>query len=98
MIWQGSKSRVGAEHAADAVGINAYLPEMRSSIGRDDADRRLPVLLWLQGLRREAEASRRRLLCVLLLWFRSLSSDPGRKAMLLADRVRDDRIAAMWAW
>jgi hypothetical protein len=31
----------------DAVEFNGCLPELRSSLGRDDADRRLPVLLRL---------------------------------------------------
>jgi hypothetical protein len=47
--------------------IHADLPPLRVSIGRADADRCLPVLLHLQGLRRDAQTLAGRLLCVLFL-------------------------------
>jgi hypothetical protein len=44
----------------------------------DDADRRLPVFLYLHRLRRDAAAQARRLLCVLFLRLGSVPADPGR--------------------
>jgi hypothetical protein len=54
--------------------IDHYLPEMRTSVGRADADERLPILLRVQGLRDEAQAAAGRLLRVLLLWVDPLSA------------------------
>ena len=65
-----------ASKAANAVTIHAHLSEVSTSSDRDDADRRLSVLLRLQGLRRTAEASLWRLLCFLLLRFFAVSANP----------------------
>jgi len=54
--------------------IDHYLPEIRTSVGRADADERLPVLLRVQGLRDEAQAAAGRLLRVLFLWVDPLSA------------------------
>jgi hypothetical protein len=71
-------------HIADAVGIDAHLSALRPSGNRDDADRRLPVLLRLQKLWGTAEAQAGRLLCVLLLRFRAMSTGTGWQGLLLA--------------
>src|SRR5437879_7434203 len=60
----------------NAVAVHAHLSEVRPSSDRDDADRRLPVLLRLQGLRRTAQASLGRLLCFLFLRVRAVSANP----------------------
>jgi hypothetical protein len=73
-----------AGNIADAVGIDADLPALRSSGNRDHADRRLPVLLRLQGLRRTAETQARRLLRVLLLRLGTVSADTGGEMLRLA--------------
>jgi hypothetical protein len=59
-----------------AVEIDAHLSEVQSSSYRDDADRRLPVLLRLQRLRRTDQASFGRLLCFLFLRFCAVSANP----------------------
>jgi hypothetical protein len=71
-------------HIADAVGIDTHLSALRPSGNRNDADRRLPVLLRLQKLWGTAEAQAGRLLRVLLLRLRAMSTDTGRQCLLLA--------------
>jgi hypothetical protein len=64
----------------DDVGggsINIDLPALRSSRGGNHADGRLSVFVRLQSLRCTAQAEDRRLLCVLLLRNRAMSTDPG---------------------
>src|SRR5262245_1985211 len=53
--------------ALDADRIDPDLPALRPSLKRADADRRVPVLVRVQGLRREAQAVAGRLLRVLFL-------------------------------
>jgi len=48
-----------------------------------DAGKRLPVLLWLQELRRSPEAARGRLLRLLLLWLGALSAHAERTRLWL---------------
>src|SRR5215831_2802209 len=85
------------------------LPPVRSHRNRTDADRRLPILLRLQGLRDGAEAQTWRLLRLLLLRHGSLSAgsaghvpslndhgpaDAGRLAQELARSHRAAEAAA----
>lgn len=69
--------------------FNRDLPRLWSSIRRVDADRRLPDLLRMQGLRPCDPAKGRGLLRVLLLWRHAVSTDTGdaktgrRQRMLL---------------
>jgi len=60
--------------------IHDYLPSLRSHIGRDDADRRLPILLRLQGMRHPAQAQSWRLLRILLLWLSAVSAGPAERS------------------
>src|ERR1700716_203312 len=78
-----------ASKTANAVTIHAHLSEVSTSSDRDDADRRLSVLLRLQGLRRTAEASLWRLLCFLLLRFfcRVRQSNRMEKAHVVVSRA-----------
>jgi len=60
---------------ANAIAIDTDLPQMRSSGHRDHANRRLPVLLWLPGLRNTVKAEARWLLRVLLIWVSAMSAN-----------------------
>jgi hypothetical protein len=51
-----------------------HLPALRAPSVRDHAERRVPVLLRLSGLRRDASPARGRLLCLLLLCRQALPS------------------------
>ena len=53
------------------------MSKVRHPKSRDDADRRLPVFVRLHELRRASKAEVRRLLCVLLPWFRPVPASPG---------------------
>jgi hypothetical protein len=69
--------------------IDHHLSAVQARRHRDDADRRLPVVLRLQGLRREIEITARRLLRLLLLWLGALPVDADRD-------VRLGRISGEW--
>lgn len=58
--------------------IGHYLSALRDGESGDDADGRLPHLLCMHDVRRDAAAEARRLLRVLFLRFCSVSTDPGR--------------------
>lgn len=60
-------------------GIDGHVPPLRHREERNHADRRVPVLLRLHRLRRAFTTEAWRLLCVLFVWFRALSPDPGRR-------------------
>jgi hypothetical protein len=92
ICWNGPYSR-SCEQTANAVAVHAHLSEVRPSSDRDDADRRLPVLLRLQGLRRTAQASLGRLLCFLFLRVRAVSANPREweRRMLSSVRARQSR-------
>src|SRR5262249_56923890 len=64
------------------------LPGVRPWVGRADADRRLPVLLRLQGLRRAPQAAAGRLLRVLLVRDREMPADAGGQGRLLNPKGR----------
>ena len=76
--------------ALDADRIDPDLPALRPSLDRADADRRLPVLVRLQGLRREAQAIAGRLLRVLFL---RLGAVPASAACCAPARARCARVA-----
>ena len=59
------------------ASLNDTLPALRWRAGGADADRRVSVLLSVHALRRSAQASSRRLLCVLLLRHGAMSVDAG---------------------
>jgi len=59
------------------LGVDDHLPEVRHREERDHADRCLPVLLRLLGLRRAFATKSGRLLRVLLLRFHAVSAHPG---------------------
>jgi hypothetical protein len=61
----------------DADRIDPDLPAMRPPLDRAHADRRMPVLVRVQGLRRMAQAAARRLLRVLLLQHGAVSAGPA---------------------
>ena len=61
---------------------HAHLPALRPFRGRDDADRRLPVVLRMQGLRHGAETPAGRLLRVLFLRNGALPADTGGRVLL----------------
>ena len=61
----------------DATSIDPDLSKVQLSSRRANADRRLPVFLRLQGLRREAKAACGRLLRVLFLWIGAVPADPA---------------------
>jgi hypothetical protein len=69
---RGTRSCGGGKH--DRAPIYHHLPTLRSRSDRDDANRRLPILLRLQRLWRAAPPQSRRLLRVLLLWLGALPS------------------------
>jgi hypothetical protein len=62
---------------------------MWAPIGRADADRCLPVLLCMQGLRRDAQAVAGRLLRVLLLRHSALSTRADGTLRRVSSRDRD---------
>jgi hypothetical protein len=76
----------------DANDLSFSLPKVWLQIGRDDADRRLPVLLQLQGLRRAPQAKAGRLLRVLLLRVCTVPADPSGE--LLKRGLGEVRFAA----
>jgi hypothetical protein len=63
--------------AVNATRIDDNLPGLRPSGDRDDADRRLPVLLCMQGMWGFSQAEGRGLLRLLLLRRRAVPADPG---------------------
>ena len=63
----------------DAARIRSHLSAMRLSVRRADADRCLSVLLYLQGLRTEAQAIGRRLLRVLFVRVGALPAGPAKR-------------------
>jgi hypothetical protein len=71
------------EGTAHANSISAHLSALPPPIGGDHADRRLPVLLRLQRLRHQAEATAGRLLRVLLVRFRTMPAGPDRRLLFL---------------
>jgi hypothetical protein len=60
--------------------------QLASEINRGDADRRLPMVLRLQGLPDAAAAETWRLLRLLLLWHGPLSTDSARADVLRRKR------------
>ncbi len=58
--------------------IDAYLPQLRSSEDRNDADRCLCVLLRMHGMPQDPQTIVWRLLCVLLLWCPSMPAKTER--------------------
>ena len=70
--------RLGIEwRDLESRDIDDHLPALRGGETGDDADRRLPVLLYLQWLWREAATEAGRLLRVLLLRLGAVPADPG---------------------
>ena len=67
---------IATEAGKNDPAIHPYLPELRHIQKRADADRRVPVLLCVYGLRHAAQTQGGRLLRILFLWRRSVSSDP----------------------
>lgn len=73
--------------------LDNHLPKLRPSFNRDNANRRLPVLLRMQRLRVAPQAESGRLLRFLLLWRRAVPADSGgqrawsRRRMLLLRRI-----------
>jgi hypothetical protein len=65
--------------ALNEAGLDNHLPLVRPSSNRNDAGRRLPVLLRMQGVRRALKAEVRGLLRVLFLWRRSMPANSGSK-------------------
>jgi len=63
--------------------MRADLPEVRSSIDGNDADRCVHLLPRVRGLQHVAAAEAGRLLRVLFLRLGALSPDPGKSVMLL---------------
>lgn len=70
----------------NGASIPHYLPTLRTRCGRDDADRRLPVLLRVHGMRRAAQAKTGRLLRVLFLWLGSLPAHSGSRGRRIRQR------------
>lgn len=60
----------------DQAPFDHHVPGLRSSLAREDADRRLPVPLYLQEMRSADEAQAGRLLRLLLVRRRPLSPNP----------------------
>jgi hypothetical protein len=56
---------------------------MQVSSKRRNADRCLPVLLWLQKMRHGSQTKSGRLLCILFLRKRQVSAHPTRSILLL---------------
>ena len=59
-----------------AIGIDNHLSELRTSLNRSHADRRLHVLLRMQGLRRSTAAFDGGLLRFLFVWRHAVPADP----------------------
>jgi len=81
----------GRRERLDATRIDIDLSAVRTSGGGADADRRLPVLLCLQRLWREAQASRGRLLRILLVRVSALSADAGVREIRLQVKLKHAR-------
>src|SRR6266446_6608087 len=65
---------------------------MRASGDRADAGRRLPILLYLQGLRGAPQAEARGLLRVLFLRLGAVPAGPDRTALFVS------RIRSIFSW
>ena len=72
--WLRAACRFGP---ANDPRVGHRLSALRHCKGRSHADRRLPVLLYLQWLWREAATEAGRLLRVLLLRLGAVPADPG---------------------
>jgi hypothetical protein len=81
-----------AERICDAASVDAHLSRMRPPGGRRDADRRMPVLLSVQRLRRASQAEAGRLLRVLLLRHCPVSAQAGGRCMLWVMRNSRGRL------
>jgi hypothetical protein len=81
----GRWSRCGAGWAGGPHDprIGDHLSAMRPSGRGADAQRRLPILLSLQGLRRTAQAEGGRLLRVLFLWVGAVSAGATKSLLRL---------------
>ena len=70
-------SGLRSNQSGHTARIRHHLPDLRASSAGADADRRLPVLLRLQGLRRTPATSGRRLLRVLLFRGHAVPAEAG---------------------
>src|SRR5262245_22331450 len=74
--------------ARGRASINHYLPPVWASVGRDHADRRMPIHLLLQGVRPSNEAQHGELLRILLLWLRTLPTYPEGARRTMSNKTR----------
>ena len=66
------------------------MPQLRTQKRRNNADRCLPILLRVRKLQNCIETTTRRLLCLLQLWEREMSTNSTRREMLLTEEKKPE--------